>query len=426
MRTVPAFRLGTPIGEQLAALLQVLQNKNTRGPATARFEKTFSATMGSRHSVALSTVRLGLHHALRLSGLPRGSGVLCTPLTVYPVIEAILIAGYVPVFVDILPFDMSMDLDHAAARIDPDVRVLLVTHLWGLPNRMSDIMAFARKHDLVVIEDASQCMNGTVGGRKVGTFGWAGLFSLGLTKTVSANTGAILVTDDSQLAQGMRDVTADLDPMPRRDMARCFGLAFAQMLVTSPPAQSTTVMRVVDAIRNSSVKKWLDGSGVPDQKLADELAPCTQVAFGEVQARLAEASLARVAAGDHRRREIAAKYLRRLDLLGCLAHSVEGPGALGNWWAFPTFCQRSDRLRGLLQKRSGIAALSAGINACHEMDALSDYAVPLPQASQIFREVVLLPIFSGMTDDEVESVISAVTEHSTAAAAARPVGAGNR
>lgn len=354
---------------------------------------------------------MGLHQTLCLSGLPRGSGILCTPLTVYPVIEAILIAGHVPVFVDILPSDMSMDLDHAAARMDPDVGGLLVTHLWGLPNRMSEIMAFARSHDLVVIEDASQCLNGTVGGRKVGTFGWAGLFSLGLTKTVSANTGAILITDDAQLAQGMRDVMDDLAPLPRRQMARCFGLAFAQLLAASPPARSATAVRLFETLRSSSVKKWLDGSGVPDRKLAGELAPHTQTAFGDVQARLALASLARVAAGDRRRHEIAARYRRRLDLPGRLALPVEGPGAEGNWWAFPTFCERSDRLRRLLQQRSGIAALSAGIQACHELETLSEHAVSLPRASRMFRQVVLLPIFSGMTDDQVESVISAVTKH---------------
>src|SRR5579875_3742101 len=157
------------------------------GQWVAEFERAFGAYVGARHAVATSSGTTALMVALEAAGIPPGSRVITTPLTFGATANAILHRGARPVFVDIDPRTYNLDPQavEEALRRTPDVRAMVVVHLYGLPCPMDSLGELARRHGLTLIEDAAQAHGARYRGRHVGTFGAAGVFSFYPSKNVT-------------------------------------------------------------------------------------------------------------------------------------------------------------------------------------------------------------------------------------------------
>ncbi len=176
------------------------------GQWVAEFERAFGAYVGARHAVATSSGTTALMVALEAAGIPPGSRVITTPLTFGATANAILHRGARPVFVDIDPRTYNLDPQavEEALRRTPDVRAMVVVHLYGLPCPMDSLGELARRHGLTLIEDAAQAHGARYRGRHVGTFGAAGVFSFYPSKNVTTGEGGMVVTDDAGLAERAR------------------------------------------------------------------------------------------------------------------------------------------------------------------------------------------------------------------------------
>ena len=182
----------------------------------AGLRRAIADRFGVRHSVLTSTGRAGLTVLLkalrRLSG-PNAIEVILPSYTCFSVAASVVKAGLVPRIVDISP----ETLDYSRERLErTDVsRVLAViaTNLYGMPNDLPGLSAFARQRHLFLIDDAAQAMGASVGARSSGTWGDAGLYSLDKGKNVSAIDGGIVVTNVDDIAAALREEMADL-PAP--------------------------------------------------------------------------------------------------------------------------------------------------------------------------------------------------------------------
>ena len=110
---VVRFQTNIPPQELFRSLLRICMASNRPGHVTLEFERWFAGILQAPHAVAVSSIRYGLYYTLSYLGFPTGTEVLCTSLTVCPVMEAILLAGYKPVFVDIRKGTTSLDLEDA-------------------------------------------------------------------------------------------------------------------------------------------------------------------------------------------------------------------------------------------------------------------------------------------------------------------------
>src|SRR3989442_2946738 len=192
--------------ELLAACERVLERMQLLGGGeVGRFEGEMAATLGVRQvwGVASGTDALAL--ALQAAGLERGDEVLVQANAFVAAVEAIQRAGGTPVAVDMRPQDLGSDPDGLDARATPRARAILVVHLHGLPVDLRPILALARARGLYVIEDCSHAHGATLDGRRVGSFGLAGAFSLGVVKNLAAYGDAGLVsTDDTGIAERIK------------------------------------------------------------------------------------------------------------------------------------------------------------------------------------------------------------------------------
>ncbi|GGA11173.1 DegT/DnrJ/EryC1/StrS family aminotransferase [Dyella caseinilytica] len=174
------------------------------GPRVAQFEHDFAMFRSASPAqvAAVNSCTAALHVSMLAAGIEPGGEVITTPLTFCATVNAILHAGLTPVLADVDPSSQNIDPAAIEAAITPRTRAILPVHLAGRPCAMDRIMAIARKHDLVVIEDCAHAVEAEFDGRPLGTFGDFGCFSFYVTKNiVTGEGGMILGRSEEQVAR---------------------------------------------------------------------------------------------------------------------------------------------------------------------------------------------------------------------------------
>jgi dTDP-4-amino-4,6-dideoxygalactose transaminase len=175
------------------------------GPFVEKFEADFSAYTNSLFAIGLGSGTEALWLALLASGIGKDDEVITVPTTFMATAEAISFCGARPVFVDISDHTYTMDPAGLEGALSSRTKAIIPVHLFGQPADMDPILEFARKHDLIVIEDAAQAHGAEYKGRKVGTLGDAGCFSFYPGKNLGAfGEGGAVVTDNIELQEKIR------------------------------------------------------------------------------------------------------------------------------------------------------------------------------------------------------------------------------
>ncbi len=189
-----------------AAVGKVLENAQyILGPAVSGFECDFAAFCQTSEAVGVNSGTSALHLALLAAGVGPGDEVITVPFTFVATVAAIEYAGAKPVFVDVEPEFLTMDPAKLEAAITPRTKAIIPVHLFGQPADMDPIMAIARKHNLIVIEDACQAHGSEYKGKRCGSIGQIGCFSFYPGKNLGAyGEGGAVVTSDSEIAKKIR------------------------------------------------------------------------------------------------------------------------------------------------------------------------------------------------------------------------------
>ena len=175
-----------------------------QGPEVSSFEKEFSKIVGDRECVAVNSGTSALHIALLSLGIGKGDEVIVPSFTFAATANSVALTGATPIFVDIDPQTFCIDPIAIAKAITAKTKAIQVVHLYGLPAEMPAIMKLAKKHKLLVIEDAAQAHLASVEGSPVGTFGDAAAFSFYPTKNMTSGEGGMIVFKDSSVARTAR------------------------------------------------------------------------------------------------------------------------------------------------------------------------------------------------------------------------------
>ena len=192
--------------EVTAAIAGVLEScEFTLGSEVAAFEEEFAAYCRAEHGVGVNSGTSALHLALLAAGVGPGDEVITVPFTFLATVSAIDYTGARPVFVDVDPRTLTMDPAALEAAITPRTRAVIPVHLYGRPADMDPIVAIARRHGLVVIEDAAQAHGADYKGRRVGTLGDMACFSFYPGKNLGAyGEGGLVVTDSPEYTRTLR------------------------------------------------------------------------------------------------------------------------------------------------------------------------------------------------------------------------------
>ena len=281
-------RLGV---EEEQAVLKVLRSGDLcrYGPeesTVTAFERAISEKFGVKHALATNGGTASLIVALYAAGVGLGDEVIISGYTWIATPSAVVVANAVPIIAEI-DESLSIDPDDIEAKITPRTKAIIPVHMLGMPSDMPRIKALAEKHNLVVIEDCAQAMGGSVNGKRVGTYGDIGCFSMQQSKILITGEGGVVITDDEDLYDRARMThdAGNLWGISKQSEAAFPGMNFRMDEIRGAVA-SVQLTRLDDflentRIRNAKLREAIaDVDGIEMRKLHDESGDCNlSVAF---------------------------------------------------------------------------------------------------------------------------------------------------
>ncbi|MGQ9630555.1 MAG: DegT/DnrJ/EryC1/StrS family aminotransferase [bacterium] len=196
---------GRDLGEEEKELLmEVIDSGHLNrvgGTKVPQFEAEFAEKYGVHYATASTSGTAAIHVALGALNLDPGDEVITTPITDMGTVIAVLLCNCIPIFADVDPLTCNLLPEEIERRITPRTRAIIAVHLFGQPCDMNPIVDIARRHKLYLIEDCAQAHLAEYRGRKVGTIGDMGCFSLQQSKQITAGDGGITITNNEKLAE---------------------------------------------------------------------------------------------------------------------------------------------------------------------------------------------------------------------------------
>lgn len=174
------------------------------GPRVAEFERRFAAYKDTEHSVAVNSCTAALHLSILAAGIGPGDEVITTPLTFCASVNAIIHAGATPVLADVDPRSMNIDPKSVKARITSRTKAILPVHFAGRACEMDPLCALANEHGLTIIEDCAHAIETEYHGRKAGCFGDFGCFSFYVTKNIITGEGGLILAKKPEHAARLK------------------------------------------------------------------------------------------------------------------------------------------------------------------------------------------------------------------------------
>jgi dTDP-4-amino-4,6-dideoxygalactose transaminase len=186
---------------EIEAVSSVLRTPRlSMGRKLEEFERAMAGYVGTSHAIAVNSGTSGLHLCMRALGITEGDEVIVPSFAFIAVANVVRYERATPVFVDIDPQTLNLDPQRIEEAITARTRAIVLVHTFGCPAALTEIVEIARRHDLFVIEDACEAIGAEYDGRKVSSFGDAGVFGFYPNKQITTGEGGIIVTNDARIS----------------------------------------------------------------------------------------------------------------------------------------------------------------------------------------------------------------------------------
>ena len=352
--------------EEFDAVRQVLESGYlVQGENVRRFEELVAGYLGLQHAVAVSSGTAALHLALLALDLGPGDEVIVPDFTFPATANAVALVGARPVLAEISLESYNLDPAVVEDLLTARTRAIVPVHLFGLPAPMDEILELADRHGLLVIEDAACALGASYGGRKCGTMGAAGCFSLHPRKAITTGEGGLIAVQDADLADRLRSL-------------RNHGM------VAGPSG-------------------WEFAAVGLNYRMTD-----LQGALGVVQ-------MGRLAGVIERRRALAEMYDSALAGIPWLERPGVPPDAYHIYQSYVVLLEAGlDRARIMAALRAAGVECTIGTYACHAQTLFASHygyqPGDIPNSYRAFQSTLTLPLHARMAELDVEAVAQALME----------------
>lgn len=349
----------------------------TTGPKTKRFEREFAEVIGAPHALAFNSATSALHIALVALGITAGDEVIVPVYTFTASAAVVVHCGATLVLADVDPVTCNLDPAKLEALITPRTKAIIVVHIAGLAAEMDPIMEIARAHKIAIVEDAAHAFPATYRGRMIGTIGDLTAFSFYATKTIATGDGGMLTTNNAEYARraalmGLHGMSGDA--WKRYSAAG----SWYYEVVDAGFKYNMTDMAAALGLQQLARREWLLG----------------------------------------RRTAIAARYTEAFAAYPELETPPNPAHAQHAWhlyqlrlWPERLMISRDDFITTLHAANIGTSVHFIPLHLHpYYRELLALAPGDFPGALDAYQREISLPIYPGMTDDEIEDVIAAVAE----------------
>lgn len=336
------------------------------GSVVFEFEKKIEEFLGAGHVIAVNTGTSALHIALDGAGIGEGDEVIVPSLTFCASVEAITAVGATPVFCEVKPENLNMDIDDAIRRIRPKTRAIMPVHYCGNPCDMDTLLSIGKEHNILIIEDAAHAFGSSYKGKRIGSFGDITCFSFDPIKNITCGEGGAVVVHDEELAETIRkkrNLGIDREAWSRYKEKRSW---YYEVTTQGYRYHMSNINAAIGLLQLKKLGRFIE-----------------------------------------RKRQIVKRYNEAFA-------SIEGIGILS--WNLEETAPFSYIMRVTNGKRDELIdylaskGIGSGVHYIpnHLQPLFKAYSTLLPVTESLLREIITLPLFFDMTEKDVEYIINHV------------------
>lgn len=363
--------------EDIQAVLKVLKGGYlTTGPAVGEFEKAVASYVGAKYAVAFSSGTAALHAACFASGIGEGDEVITSPMTFVASANCVLYQGGTPIFADIDNQTYNIDPEEIKAKITHKTKAIIPVHFTGQPVALDEIHRIARKYNLVVIEDGAHALGATYKGQMVGSLSDMTMFSFHPVKHITSGEGGMITTNNEDYYQKLiqfrsHGITREADKLIENQGPWYYEmqfLGFNYRMTDIQAALGTSQLKKIDkfiGLRKKYVSMYTNAF-----EEIDEIQTPYQDSNGSSSWHL---------------------YIIRLNL-----EKLSG--------------NRKEIFEALQKENIGVNVHYIPVHLQPYYAKLGYHRGLCPNAEKLYEEIITLPLFPAMTENDVSDVISAVNK----------------
>ena len=356
----------------IQAVVEVLRSDwLTTGPKVGEFEEAFAERVGAKYAVSFSSGTAALHGAAFAAGLSSGDEAITTPLTFAATANCVLYQGAVPIFADVKRDTLNIDPEHVERRITPKTKAVIPVDYAGTPADLDAIRALAERNGLIVIEDACHALGAEYRGRAVGSISDMTVFSFHPVKHITTGEGGMVATNSSKFAETLR--------------------RFRNHGISS------------DARQRQTAGQWQ----------YDMVLLGFNYRLPDLVCALGLQQLSRLDSNLSRRREIANRYSAAFREMRGIVPPTANDDTNPAWHLYPIRLRLEELSADRAEVFRALRAENIGVNVHYIPVHLHPYyrdrfgykGGEYPVAEDAYSRLISLPMFHGMTNQDVEDVV---------------------
>jgi perosamine synthetase len=396
-------RISHTVLSECGWFLRALASPLTDFKTVTKAEESFASYVGRQQCIVFPFARTAIWSTLKAQNLPRGSRIVLPPLTIKPILDVVVHMGYEPLFVDINPDTACFDEQNLRMAMTEKPAVAILTYLFGLVPDVGRLMQILREHNVFVIEDFSQCLNGEFDGQRIGTFGDVSVYSASSVKTLDTFGGGFALTDSQMIAKELRRYQAQLTAPKRVDLLQSIARNLLRNLASTRVVFATLTFWALQFVARRSPTLIGRFTGARSTEPLSDLPAAWFRQYTSVQAAVALRELPRVRSRDEKR-------VSQMEAIAASAHHLKRPrgqdGQKHVYWQFILYVDNFASAREHFAK----LFIDCATTSLVLLTDLPKYPgqVETPVGRRLYELGVYLPCYHQLKDSESRRISAAL------------------
>jgi dTDP-4-amino-4,6-dideoxygalactose transaminase len=396
-------RFSRTIRRDVKSIFEVFFSRLNQSDVIHQYEETLGRHIGCREVISFAYARTAFWAILKSLDLKPGDKVLLPAISIKPLVDITLSLNLEPIFVDSDLATGCVNISSLREVLEMKPRVFLLTYLFGVVPNMNEIMAELEGKEVYLVEDISQCLNGSYNRMKLGTFGHASILSTSSVKNLDTYGGGLVLTSDIQLASRCRLIQQTFEVPKRLVLIRKVLVSSLKNILSSRILFSLFLFPFIYFFANRQSTKFSRFVGNRSQKELKSLPAEWFSTYSSFQAKVGLKLIRKVEVQDKQRINVASTYIRNFPIIRNKSQDVNIHSI---YWQAILLAKNPQLVRKLLAKHFVDSATTSLVLLSH----LPYLKVPFatPNASILHNEAIYLPCYRQLKIREVNQVISAV------------------